>query len=183
DRGIPPCVAPYVLSTKRDVASLCSCFCRLQSLVRFVGLDETARPARVVGPRAAGSQDQAPVCRLITWSSRVSWHGRPGHACVRVGSPPDDQTCARRKFAGSPAPNRAARNRRGDASGDEAPFRLGNRFANELQGEARVAVDKVDSHGLAIDDRQRVAQLVSDVALVARIEQRLYEGEIEVVLE
>src|SRR5437773_10789855 len=88
-----------------------------------------------------------------------------------------------KRARGSPAPHPAARNRRGDASGDEAPFRLGNRFANELQGEARVAVDKVDSHGLAIDDRQRVAQLVSDVALVARLEQRLYEGEIEVVLE
>src|SRR2546425_193693 len=66
---------------------------------------------------------------------------------------------------------------------DDAPLRLRDCFANELQRQARVAVDEIDSHGLAVGDRQRMAQFVADVASVARFEQCLYEGEIEVVLE
>src|SRR5207244_613753 len=62
-----------------------------------------------------------------------------------------------------------------------APRGFGDGGPHEFERQARVAVDEVEPHGLAVDDRQRVAQLVPDVAAVTCLDERLNEGQIEVV--
>jgi hypothetical protein len=54
-------------------------------------------------------------------------------------------------------------------------FCFANELAHELGGELRVHIGKLDSYCLAIHNRQLVAQLVADIALITNPAHRLDE--------
>jgi hypothetical protein len=54
-----------------------------------------------------------------------------------------------------------------------APLRFSDCFSNEFQRETCIAVDEIDSNGLAIDYRQSTAQFIADTPAITRLQATL----------
>src|ERR1051326_5130624 len=60
--------------------------------------------------------------------------------------------------------------------------RFGDGIANELEGQTGIGVDKIDTNGFSVDDRQRMTQFVADRTAVSGFEQSFDKGKVEIVL-